>query len=430
MQSDERDAPLDDTTDDGPLATLADGAAASAPPPPVAAPLTQGAMWLLVLGICLVALNLRPALATLSPVLPEVMRDMGLSAGAVSLFTTASVLLLGLCAPFAPGLARRFGTEAVILVALALIGAGTAIRYFATLPAMMLGSIFAGIGICLGNVLVPGLVKRDFSRHVPVMTGLYTMCLCASAAVPAGMTVPLADMLGGWPVALSIWAFPALLAMLVWLPQLSRGTRMPAQSRVRVKGLWRDPLAWQITFYMGLQSSLAYSVLAFFAPILRDRGVSPVAAGLVVSVAMLIQAPSALLAPVIAAKGRDQRLTIMVALLLSLAGMMGVIFAPVSGVWFWAICLGIGQGATFALALTLIALRSPDGVVAAQMSSMSQTWGYILAATGPFLVGVLHDWTGGWTEVGLFLAAIALCSGVAGLGAGRRKFVRSETVQS
>lgn len=383
--------------------------------------------WLMAVGIVMVACNLRPALVSLSPVLNEIMADLDISAGAVGMLTTASVLLLGLCSPFAPGMARRFGSELVILGALVLLTIGVGLRYFANLPSLMLSSVLCGVGVCMGNVLIPAIIKRDFPAHVPSMTGLYTMCLCASAAVPAGVTAPLAERFG-WPLALASWAGFALVGIVVWLPQVRHQRGLAVQARARVTGLWKDPLAWQVTAYMGLQSALAYAVMTWFVPVLRDRGLDPVTAGIVVSVAVFVQTPAAMLAPVIGARGRDQRMTILVSAAIGLAGMMGFIFAPLSTIWIWAVAVGIGQGATFALALVLIPLRSPDGAVAAQLSSMVQTTGYLIAASGPLVAGLLHDWTGGWTEVGWFLLAMAIASAIAGWGAGRTKFVKSESV--
>jgi CP family cyanate transporter-like MFS transporter len=191
----------------------------------------------------------------------------------------------------------------------------------------------------------------------------------------------------------------------------------------RVKGLLRDPLAWQVTLYMGLQSSLAYIVFGWVPSILIDRGLSATDAGLALSGSIIVQLLSALTAPWLATRGKDQRLAIVVVMLLTLGGLMGCLYAPLDGLWGWAILLGLGQGGTFSLALTLIVLRSRDAHVAANLSSMAQGFGYTLASLGPLAVGLIHDWTGGWAATGWVFAVIGLGAIVAGLGAGRAKYV-------
>jgi len=215
---------------------------------------------------------------------------------------------------------------------------------------------------------------------------------------------------------------PALLAALFWLPQV--GQKHGAhQVAYRVKGLLRDPLAWQVTLYMGLQSSLAYIVFGWVPSILISRGLSATDAGLALSGSIIVQLLSALSAPWLATRGKDQRLAIVVVMLLTLAGLFGCLYAPLDGLWGWAILLGLGQGGTFSLALTLIVLRSRDSHVAANLSGMAQGIGYTLASLGPLAVGVLHDWTGGWGATGWVFGVIGLGAIIAGLGAGRAAYV-------
>jgi CP family cyanate transporter-like MFS transporter len=194
--------------------------------------------------------------------------------------------------------------------------------------------------------------------------------------------------------------------------------------------LWRDPLAWQVTLYMGLQSSLAYIVFGWLPSILIDRGLSPVQAGLVLSGSVMAQLISALGAPWLATRGRDQRAAVLLVMGLTLAGLLGMLYAPLSGIWGWAVVLGLGQGGTFSIALALIVLRSRDAHVAANLSGMAQGVGYTLAAMGPLLVGVVHDLTHGWSAVGIIFVVISLAAIAFGLGAGRNLHVsaRSERV--
>lgn len=380
--------------------------------------------WLLLLGLVLVALNLRPALSSMAPVLGQVSAGLGLTGSEAGLLTTLPVLCLGLFAPLAPILACRFGGERVILGILFTLALGILVRSTLGVAGVFLGSLMAGASIGIIGVLLPGIVKRDFPRHAGTLTGVYTMALCLGAAMAAGATVPLATRFdGSWAMGLGFWLVPALLAMLVWLPQARQGHGLHKVA-YRVRGLWRDPLAWQVTLYMGLQSSLAYIVFGWLPSILIGRGLSPTEAGLVLSGSVILQLVSSLSAPWLATRGKDQRLAIVIVMLLTLAGLFGCLYAPLSGLWGWAVVLGLGQGGTFALALTLIVLRSGDAHVAANLSSMAQGVGYTLASMGPFAVGVVHDLTGGWAAVGWIFAVLGIGALVFGLGAGRAEHVQ------
>lgn len=383
---------------------------------------------LLGISLVLIAFNLRPVFSSLSAVLPEVMRSTGLSPAGASLLTTLPVLCLGLFAPLAPPLTRRFGAERAIFALLIVLALGTALRGLANVPALALGSIFAGGAIAVMNVLLPSLVKRDFPHRIPLMTGFYTMALCAGAALAAGATVPLRSALGGsWAAALASWSLPALLVLPLWAKQLPPRPNGESIGPVTVRGLWGDRLAWQVTLFMGLQSALAYIVFGWLAPILRERGLDPVKAGLVVSMSVLVQTAASMVAPILAGRSRDQRWICMAVLALALSGLMGILFAPISSVWLWAALQGGGQGGLFACAVMLMVLRAPDAFVAAELSSMAQSVGYVLAAGGPLLVGVLREWTGGFAASGPLFLALGLGIAWAGLGAGRALHVRATT---
>ena len=386
--------------------------------------------WLLLLGLVLVALNLRPALSSLSPLLGEVSTSLGLSAAKAGLLTTLPVLCLGLFAPTAPLLARRFGAERVVLGILLTLAAGIIVRSSFGEAGLFAGSLIAGASIGIIGVLLPGIVKRDFARQAGAMTGVYTMALCLGAALAAGATVPLSHYFGdSWALGLGFWILPALLAALFWLPQV--GHKHGAhRAAYRVKGLLRDPLAWQVTLYMGLQSSLAYIVFGWLPSILIGRGLSATEAGLALSGSIIVQLLSSLAAPWLATRGKDQRLAIVVVMLMTLGGLFGCLYAPLDGLWGWAILLGLGQGGTFSLALTLIVLRSRDSHVAANLSSMAQGIGYTLASAGPFAVGLVHDWTGGWNAVGWIFAVLGAGAILAGLGAGRALHVNVRSEQT
>lgn len=387
-------------------------------------PRTSGSL-LLIIGLVMVGLNLRPALSGLAPVLEAVRASMGLSAGQAALLTTLPVLCLGLFAPLAPMLGRRFGSERVVFVFLLVLAAGIALRSVNGPLGLFTGTLIAGGSIGIIGVLLPGIVKRDFPESAGTMTGVYTMALCLGAALAAGLTVPLEGLFGGsWRPALAFWAVPALLAAGIWLPQLRRPQSAP-QALTRVRGLWRDPLAWQVTAFMGSQSSLAYIVFGWLPSILISRGLSPLQAGWILSASVMTQVVTALLGPYLATRGRDQRLAIACFLSLSLIGLMGLLYAPMTAVWPMGILLGLGQGATFSIAMALIVLRAPDSQTASELSSMSQAVGFVLASLGPFAAGTLYAVTGTWQTAGGLFLFIGLAALATGLGAGRSRFVQS-----
>ncbi|MDQ2801459.1 MAG: MFS transporter [Pseudomonadota bacterium] len=400
--------------------------------PELTAPVARVSRWPMAIAVVLIAFNLRPAFASIAPVLNEIMADTGLTATGASVLTTAPVLCLGLFGPLAPWLARRIGTERTVLAVLLAILVGTGLRGLASIAALMAGSLLAGAGIGIGNVLMPGLLKRDFPDRVPLMTGIYIMSLSVGAALASATTAPLRVALHGWWAgALAAWTVPAAVAMavasLVWAGRIGRqpvGAAEPAARR-RHK-LWRDPLAWQVTLFMGLQSMLAYVVLGWMAPVLRSRGDTAVTAGLVVSVSVVFQVVASLPAPILAARLRRQSGPAATTMVVAAASFVALLVAPLSWQWALAALLGLAQGAAFSLAILMIVVRAGDSDMAARLSGMAQSVGYTMAAFGPLLAGVLHDWTGDWSGAGWLFVAAGLGGAAAGALAGRDRLVRAE----
>jgi MFS transporter, CP family, cyanate transporter len=386
----------------------------------------------IVLGVSLVliAFSLRFLFSSLSVLLPEVMQATGLSTTGASLLTTLPVLCLGLFAPLAPKLAQRYGAERTLLGALALLALGTGLRWFESVPLLFVATFLAGGSIAIGNVLLPGLVKRDFANRAAIMTGLYTMALCASSAAASGFTLPIEHhVTGSWSGALAAWALPTLLVLLIWIPQALGSRRQASHNGFRVVGLWRDRLAWQVTLFMGLQSALAYCIFGWLAPILRERGFDGATAGAIVSVSVMTQVITCLAVPSIAARLKDQRAINVALVAIAVVALFGILFAPTSTILFWAVLQGVGQGGLIAAAMTLIVLRSPDSHVAAHLSGMAQGVGYVLAAFGPLLVGLIRGWTGSFSESAFLFVALGLGVAVMGFGAGRALHVGARSVR-
>ncbi len=385
--------------------------------------LTPPRRFLLGASLVLIGFNLRIPIASLGPVLPEAVRATGLSPLAASVLTTLPSLCFGLFSPLAPAFSRRIGAERTVLLMLAALALGTVLRAVASAPALFAAQILACLGIAAINVLAPALMKRDFQGRAALMTGLFTMSLCLGAALSAGTIVPLQRRLGGsWSLALAAWGLPALLTLVLWAALLPRRGEV-VRHIARPRSLWRDRLAWQVTLFMGLQSALAYLVFGWLAPILRDRGLSPQAAGYLLSLSILGQAVTSLIAPSLAARGRDQRGVAVLFSALAVASLLACLFAPPGVLWLAACLLGLSQGGLFGVALMLIVLRARDALVAAQLSAMAQGVGYLLASLGPLLAGLLHSATGGWTLVAVWITAIGAAMAWSGAGAGRALYV-------
>jgi CP family cyanate transporter-like MFS transporter len=390
----------------------------------------HGDRLLLAAGIVGSAFCLRLVFASLSVRLPEVVRATGLQPWQVGLLTTLPVLCLGICAPLAPRLARRWGTERTLFSALLLIALGTGLRALGPVWALFGFSILTGAAIATANVLLPTLVKRDFDDRTALLTGAYVTAISGGAALAAAVTVPLEVLLGGgWRTGLSMWAIPVVGALLLWSPQVRRPPTRSSGIVLPVAGLWRDPLAWSVALFMGLQSALAFCVLGWLAPILRERGLDAATAGLVLSVLIVVQLATSLTVPSIATRRPGQRLIAVGLSVAATAGLLGLLLAPLSGVWVWAVVQGLAQGGLFSLALTMVLLRSPDSHVASHMSSMAQSIGYIPAALAPLGVGLLHQWTGGFGAVAGLVALIGVGLVASGLIAGRATLIKARAVQ-
>jgi CP family cyanate transporter-like MFS transporter len=214
------------------------------------------------------------------------------------------------------------------------------------------------------------------------------------------------------------------------LPQVIGTHNQARRTGFRVTGLWRDRIAWQVTLFMGLQSALAYCVFGWLVPILRERGLDGVTAGVIVSASVMVQAAACLVAPHIAVKGKDQRAINVSLRAIAVIALLGLLFAPLWTVWFWAVLQGIGQGGLIAVALTVIVLRSPDAHVAAHLSGMAQFVGYLLAAIGPLVVGMIHGWTGSFAWCAVLFVLLGLGAAINGWFAGRAITVNARTIET
>jgi CP family cyanate transporter-like MFS transporter len=385
---------------------------------------------LVVIGVMLVAINLRPAAASIGPVIHRIEADTGLSSGWAGVLVTLPVLCFGLLAPLAPALARRLTIPATIAVAMLALLAGMLVRLIPGVGFLFFGTVVAGAAIAIGNVLVPVLIRKDFHHRTGAVMAQYTAWLIAFAALAAGVTVPVADALGGgWRPGLAVWAIPAAVAVVAWLPALvarpggsdaalGAGPAGDLHPGHTARGLLRNRLAWEVTLFFALQSGGFYATLAWLPSIFRSHGASDAHAGLLLSLTIVVGVITALTVPVLATRSRDQRLLVTVAAGLTAAGFAGILLAPMSAPYLWSVLLGLGENASFPLALMLIVLRGGSVQATEGLSTLSQSLGYVLAAAFPLVVGALHGATGSWTPSLILLLVLVLPQQLLGLGAG------------
>ena len=378
---------------------------------------------LVVLAIVLLAANLRPALTSVAPLIGQISTSTGISNGVAGLLTGLPLLAFAVLSPIAPRLARRFGMERVLLASLLVLAVGILLRSAGVVAALFLGTAILGAAIAVGNVLLPSLVKREFPERTGLMTSTYTTALAVSAAIAAGASFPIAYQVDiGWRGSLALWALLALVAAVAWFPQIRSADPANASTGTSrgVTGLWGSVLAWQVTLFMGLQSLGYYVVLTWLPEILQEEvGVSASQAGWMLALAQVVVIPAMFIAPVLADRRPSQYSVVVVAVTLTGVGTLGLLVAASTATVLWIVLLGLGQGACFSLALTFFALRAPDSEHAAALSGMAQSIGYLLAAGGPFLFGLLRDATHAWTAPLTLLVAVTVCLLITGLGAAR-----------
>jgi len=387
---------------------------------------------LLIAGILAMAFNLRSFITGLPPVFPELQSVLHVSSATLAVLAAVPVLCFGVFSGFGAPLSRKYGEEQVLLGALLLVVVGLLLRSAAPGALLFPGTIIAGGGIALMNVLLPSLVKRRMPARAGLLVGLYLAALAVGAVVASAVAVPVFNGAGGGEPAtrltMGLWAAPAIIAAFMWLPQL-RFRTLPESgptSQVGALAMRRHALAWQVTLFMGLQSLSYYAALSWFPIMFRDHGASAAYAGTLLALMNLGNGVTALLVPVLAHRAADQRWLAAMAMAATAAGLVGAGFGPSGLAPAFVLMLGLGQGATLGLGIYYTMARAADPVVAASLSAFTQGIGYLIASVGPLLIGFLHTSTGGWSApLGALLVVCALQL-VTGWLAGRARTVPAD----
>jgi MFS transporter, CP family, cyanate transporter len=378
---------------------------------------------LLTIAVILTALNLRPAITSVGPLLGEMRTSMGASATWAGVLTTLPGLCFAAAGLTAPWLSRRFGLSRAISAALVILSAGLLIRVLDGPYVVLGGTLVATAGIALTNVLIPVVIKGSFPARIGLMTGVYTAALQGGGALGSAVTPGLEGAFHDWRAALASWAVVAVLALAVW-SVASRGIvgGRASESHVKGRSLLRSRLAWTVTLFFGCQSLLAYVMMGWLPEVFIDSGVSKSTAGLLVGLMSLIAVPISIFVSPLAARSASQSGWIVGLGTIGVAGVIGLLVDPGAAPLLWSILVGLGLS-VFSLALTVIALRARTTEDTAQLSGMAQGFGYLLAGLGPFLFGLLHDLTDGWTVPWAMVLIVYLVQMSMGALAGRNRYV-------
>jgi len=386
------------------------------------------ASYLIIVGIVLVAANLRPAITSLGPLVGMIQNDVGLTHWSAGLLMSLPLLTFALMSPIVPNIAYRLSNERALLIGLLSLLIGILIRSIPSTFFIFAGTLLAGIGIAFGNVLLPAIVKDKFPEKFGLMTSVYSTSLGLIASLASGVSVPLANGLKlGWQGAQMVWCLPVIGAIAVWVFLLRSSTSVQNRSRNAngdSRGMWRIPLAWQIAIFMGFQSFLFYVTISWLPEILHSHGISIGAAGWLLSFTQLVGLPFSFFVPVLAGNSRSQ---IWIALTLSLFAILGfsglLLGASYPILIISIILIGISLGGAFPLALSYIGLRTRNANEAAALSGMAQSTGYILAAIGPLFIGYLYDLTDSWTIPLITLIVTSFIVLLFGMLSGRNRYV-------
>lgn len=370
----------------------------------------SGTTLLLVIGIIFIASTLRMPLNAVGPSISFIREGLGISNVLAGFLTTIPLLAFAVVSPFAPVVARKLGLELTLLLSTSLLALGIVLRSLGTTELLVFGTVLIGVAISFGNVLIPGLLKLKFPYHVGLLMACFTMSMNLSAGVGAGISYPIANSSLGWQGALALSIILVGITILIWLPQLKFNKPEPtiASTKDRLP-LWKSPVTWAVTGAMGLQSFLFYTTAAWIPDIYIAQGLPADRAGWMFSTMQFSQIPMAIFTPIIASKMKSQRPLVLVFTSLYLIGFTGLAMEWTSLAVVWMIFLGLAGGASFALAMMLFTLRTRTAYEAADLSGFAQSFGYLLAASGPILFGYLHDSLGGWdTTSWLFIVVVLL----------------------
>ena len=377
-----------------------------------------------LLSLVFISLAIRPPVASIGPLVDELVRTEFLTLFQVSLMTSLPIVCFGIGAFASPYLVKRFTLNKAVMFVLILLSVAMATRLLGGFPALITSTVLIGLAIAIANVLIPTIVREQFPDRIELITGVYVTLLAISASFAAAIAVPSSDLLGGWRGALAVWIIPAVLAIVFWVPlfrskTIGKITSVETHAEEK-KAVVRSSLTWGIVAFFGLQSGGFYSILNWFPSLLIDRGMSDLDAGALLGLTTAVGIPSGFLASLLFRKFKSLSVIAMVMTSLTLTGLLMIWLTPDLLV-LACIITGFGFAATFPLSLTLIGSRASTSTQTTQLSALAQGYGYLISAAGTFGFGLLRDVTGNWNSSLILVSALTFLQLFAGAVAGRNK---------
>jgi len=386
---------------------------------------TTVATVLTIIGVIFLSANLRAAITSVGPVIKEISDYLGLSNIQAGLVTTIPLLSFGLLSGFVPGVSRKLGMEKVLFFSLVLLTIGLCVRISGSIYLLFAGAALVGAAITAGNVIMPAYIKKEFPAQVGLMTGIYSVAMNLTAALAAGFSIAIGQRTDlGWKGSIGVWAILAFVAVLVWLPQaLKKKQEDSVLATVSNRSLFKSGLAWNITIFMGLQSLMFYSIVAWLPAVLLSWGMTKEDAGWTLSYVQMAQLPVTFIGSVVANKMKNQQPLVWITGIIMMIGILLLILFKTQFIVLSVILIGIAGGLAFSLAMMFFILRTKNAATAAGLSGMAQSFGYMLAATGPPIFGMLHDFTDDWTISFYFLLAGVVALIYVGINASKNRVI-------
>ncbi|MCK0144041.1 MFS transporter [Arenibacter sp. F26102] len=379
----------------------------------------------IILGILFIAANLRAPITSVGPVITEISENLNLSPAFIGLLTAIPLISFAVLSAFAPKVARKTGLERLLLYSLLVLAIGLFIRSVGNVPLLFTGAALIGAAITMANVLMPAYIKKMFPNKVGLVTGMYLVSMNFTSALAAGFSIRIGQASGmGWQGSIGVWGVLAVISLFIWYPQVKNSpTVAVASKKTSTKSLWKSGLAWNIAVFMGLQSLLFFSLAAWLPAVLQSWGMAASRSGWMLSFIQMAQLPIMLIGPILAARMKDQVILVWVSFTLLILGLAGIIFGKTSFIIPSVIIIGISLGLAFALAMMFMVLRTRTTSESAELSGMSQTVGYIIAACGPPLFGALFSLTGNWHVPLALLVVSAIALFFVGLNSARNRYI-------
>lgn len=365
--------------------------------------MTKKEKTLIILGVIFISFNLRAPITAVGSIVEMIKADYVLSSSMAGFITTLPLLAFAGFSPFVSSISHKLKYGRTMTLGLVLIIIGIITRSYTNVWGLFLGTLFLGLGIAIGNVLIPSIIKLKFSENVGMLTSIYTTSMCSFAAIGAGVSIPLAKGLNlGWNHSIAVWVILAIITLFIWAPQLKISSPVNISAKVvketKSKSIWTIPLAWWVTLFMGTQSLIFYTLVAWLPTIVVAKGMSDSFAGTIALIYQIIAIPATIMIPMLCDKMPSQRPLVILVCFIYLSGMSLFLLGQSEAIIFIAaILMALGQGGSISLSITFMSLRSPNSIRASELSGMSQSAGYILAAVGPTLMGFIYDTAQNWT---------------------------------